>query len=163
MVTMPHPPVPSTDPGDHQTRRASLIAAGWLLGAAVALAGVGLIGRRLGASAQSGMTFLNATVVLMAAVAALLPFPVTRFAAPLLAWNGLGVALSLLALGLFRFGALISLPVILLALGLSAWPRAEGEPLVTVPSLVALGGGALVLPGAYGLTRGLEWVAGVAG
>ena len=129
----------------------------------MALVGVGVIGHRLGASTQMRMTFLNATVVLLAAIAALLPFPAARAAAPLLAWNGLGIALSLLALGLFRLGAFIALPVILIALGLSALPRAEGEPLVSHPSLIALTGGVLVVPGVYGLTQGFGWIAGVAG
>ncbi len=169
MVTMPTPPVPATDPHPRPTRSAQrraprhapLLAAGWLLGAAVALAGVGLIGRRLGASAQVGMTFLNAAVVLLAACGVMIP--VTRSAALLLVWNGLGVALSLLAIGLFRLGALIALPVILIALGLSAWPREDGESLVSVPALIALTGGALVLPAAYALTRGFGWIADVAG
>ena len=163
MVTMPYSPAPSTDSGPRPIRSASLIAVGWLLGAAVALVGVGVIGHRLGVSAQVRMTFLNATVVLLAAIAALLPFHSARAAASLLAWNGLGLALSLLALGLFQLGAFIALPVILIALGLSALPRAGGEPLVSHPSLIALTGGALVVPGAYGLTQGLSWLAGVAG
>ncbi len=162
MVTMPLPP--ATDPPLTETRPAAgVVAAGWLLGAAIALGGVGLIGRRLGASAQVEMTFLSAGVVLLAAISAVLPFPATRTAGLLLAWNGLGVALSLLALGLFSVGALVALPVILIALGLSAWPRGVGEPLVSVPVLIALAGGALVVPGAYGMTRGLSWLAGVAG
>ena len=163
MVTMPHSSAPSPDSAPNQVRSASLIAAGWVLGAAVALCGVGVIGQRLGTSALVEMTFLNATVVLLAAIAALLPFPAARAAAPLLAWNGLGLALSLLAFGLFRLGAFIALPVILIGLGLSALPRAEGEPLVSHPSLIALTGGALVVPGAYGLTQGFGWIAGVAG
>ncbi len=162
MVTMPLPP--ATDPPLNEIRPAAgVVAAGWLLGAAVALVGVGLVGQQLGASAQVEMTFLSAGVVLLAAISAVLPFPVARTVAPLLAWNGLGLALSLLALGLFRLDAFVALPVILIALGLSAWPRTDGEPLVSRPILIALAGGALVVPSAYVLTQGVGWIGGVAG
>lgn len=161
MVTMPLPP--ATDPHPDETGPAvplPLLAAGWLGGGAVALVGVGLIGRHLGASAYVAMTFLNAMVVLLAALAALVPR--LRTAGLLLAWNGLGVALSLLAFGLFSVGALVALPVILIALGLSAWPREAGNSPISVPPTIALVGGCLLLPVAYGLTYVVGWLAGMA-
>jgi hypothetical protein len=164
MVTMPSPP--ATDPHPDETRSrvpqpAGLLAAGSLGGAAIALVGIGLIGRQLGASAFVWMMFLNAAVVLLGAGGAVIP--ATRTAALLLTWNGLGVSLSLLALGLLSVGALIALPVILIALGLSAWPRNDGESLVSGPAMVALVGGLLFLPAAYGLIAALGLLAGVAG
>jgi hypothetical protein len=89
--------------------------------------------------------------------------PATRTAALLLTWNGLGVSLSLLAIGLLSVGALIALPVILIALGLSAWPRPDRESLVSGPAMIALAGGCLFLPAAYGLIAVLDRLAGVAG
>lgn len=162
MVTMPFPP--STEPHPDETGRAmpsSLLATGSLGGAAIALVGAGLIGRQLGASAYVWMMLLNALVALLAACGVLIP--ATRPAGLLLAWNGLGVSLSLLALGLFSVGALIAVPVILIGLGLSAWPRGVGEPIVNGPAMLALAGGCLFLPAAYGLTYVFGWLAGLAG
>lgn len=160
MVTMPLPP--ATDPPVNETRPAAgVVAAGWLLGAVIALVGVGVIGRQLGASAYVWMMLLNALVVLLAGCGALIP--ATRPAGLLLAWNGLGVSLSLLALGLLSVGALIAVPVVLIGLGLSAWPRGVGEPIVNGPAMLALAGGGLFLPVAYGLTYVFGWLAGLAG
>lgn len=165
MVTMPYPPA-TTDPHPHEPRPAiPLLAASSLCSAAIALVGVGLIGRYLGASAYVWLMFLNAAVVLLGALLGALGAvsPAARTPALLLTWNGLGVSLSLLALGLFSLGALIVLPIILIAIGLSAWPRAEGESLVSGPALIALAGGCLFLPAAYGMIAFLDWLAGVAG
>jgi len=164
MVMMPSPP--ATDPHPNAIRspvpRAiPLLAAGSLCGAAIALVGVGLIGRQLGASAYIAMMSLNAAVVLLGACGAVIP--ATRTAALLLTWNGLGVSLSLLAVGLLSVGALIALPVILIALGLSAWPRPDRESLVSGPAMIALAGGCLFLPATYGLIAVLDRLAGVAG
>ena len=162
MVTMPH--FPATDPHPDKIGRAmpsSLLAAAWMLGAAIALVGVWAIGRQVGALTYVWVMLMNALVVLLAALGALIP--ATRTAGLLLAWNGLGVSLSLLALGLFSVGALIAMPVILITLGLSAWPRGERETLIGGPAMIVLVGGCLFLPAAYALTQGFGWLARVAG
>lgn len=164
MVTMPYPP--ATDPHPNETRPAvplsiPLLAAGTSCGAAIALVGIGLIERHLGAPAHISMAFLNAAVMLLAACC--MAIPATRLAGLLLTWNGLGVSLSLLAIGLFRVGALMTLPVILIALGLSAWPRARGDSLISGPAMIALAGGCLLLPAALGLISVIDRLAGLAG
>lgn len=160
MVTMQYPP--ATDPHPNESRpTVPLLAAGSLAGGAIALVGIGVIGRHLGTPAHASLTFLDAVVVLLGAGCALIPG--TRPAGLLLTWNGLGVSLSLLAFGLFHVGALITLPVVLIALGLSSWPRASGESLVSGPAMIALAGGCVLLPTAYGLIAVLDRLAGVTG
>lgn len=117
------------------------------LGAVLAFVGVGAVTRHQGGNAV-GM-LIAAGVMALAAL--LLVLPATRVWALLLTWNGLGIGLSLLVIGIFSVGALIAFPLVLIALALSSWPRAEGESIVSAPAMVVEVCGFLLMPLMYGL------------
>jgi len=86
-----------------------------------------------------------AGAMVLALAGLLLPLPGTGGIALLLVWNGLGIALAMFLIGLFSFGMLVTFPLVMIGLALSSWPRAEGEPVASLPAIVAQVGG-FVLP-----------------
>ena len=59
----------------------------------------------------------------------------------LLVWNAAGWCLGLVALGLANVGATTIVPLVLLLLALSRWPRTAGVPPLWLPGAIALAGG----------------------
>jgi hypothetical protein len=131
-------PVSATRSQTHSTTQGHriafpILALGASIGAAVAFAVVGGITRHLGGNSIT-MT-AGAAVMLLASV--LLPAPATRTWSLLLVWNGLGVALALMLIGIFSVGALVIFPLALIALALSGWPRQPGESIASAPAIAA--------------------------
>jgi hypothetical protein len=123
-------------PGDHNR---SLDQAGFpalailaVFGAALAFAGAGAATRYLGGN-PAGMV---AGAAVLAAAGMCLLIPATRPLALLLTWNGLGIAVAMLVMGIFSVGALMAFPLALIAVGLSSWPRREGDSIVSGPAIV---------------------------
>jgi hypothetical protein len=75
--------------------------------------------------------WLTVLVLTGALIASLWPTALTREGLVLL-WNGLGLSLGLLAIGLLGVSSLLALPPVLLGLAVSAWPRWPGQPLAPV-------------------------------
>lgn len=97
--------------------------------------------------------WLTVLVLSGALIASLWPTVLTREGLVLL-WNGLGLSLGLLAIGLLGVSSLLALPPVLLGLAASAWPRWPGQPLAPVFDRSVLVGGILVLP----LLAAIEWL-----
>jgi hypothetical protein len=110
-----------------------ILALGASIGAALAFVVVGEITRHLGGDSIT----MTAGAAVMVLASALLPAPVTRTWSLLLVWNGLGIALALMLIGIFSVGALIIFPLALIALALSAWPRQPGESIASAPAIAA--------------------------
>ncbi|MGI8964261.1 MAG: hypothetical protein ACR2GI_07135 [Thermomicrobiales bacterium] len=127
-----------------------LFAVGAEFGAALAFGGVAAATRYLGGN-EIGMV-AGSIVMTLAGLLALAP--ATRFGALLLTWNGLGIGVALFTIGIFSVGALMAFPLVLIAIAMSSWPRAEGESIASGPAIVALIGGFLLALLVYGvLTR----------
>lgn len=134
--------LPQELPGERDDRAAMpWLAIASCLGAALAFAGVGAAVHYLGGRAP-GMV---AGSLAMGSAGILLLAPRGRPGALLLAWNGLGIALGLFVIGIFSVGALMAFPLVLIAIALSSWSRAEGESIASIPAIVShVGGFALV-------------------
>ncbi len=116
-------------------------------GAALAFGGVASVTHYLGGN---GIGMVAGTIVLT--IAGILLFaPATRWAALLLTWNGLGIGCALFVIGMFSVGALITVPLVLIAIAMSSWPRAEGESIASGPAIVAQVGGFLLILMLYGI------------
>ena len=61
----------------------------------------------------------------------------------LLLWNAIGWCLALVALGLASVGATTIVPLVLLLVALSLWPRPDDAPPLWLPGAIALAGGAI--------------------
>jgi hypothetical protein len=123
-------------PGDHNRTldqaRVPAVAILAVFGAALAFAGVGAATRSLGGN-PAGMV---AGAAVLAAAGVCLLIPAARPIALLMTWNGLGMAVAMLVLGMFSIGALMAFPLALIAVGLSSWPRQEGDSIVSGPAIV---------------------------
>ena len=101
----------------------------------------------LGISRTAVVTFsdhLPAFRLTVALIALALPGPVLRLwdlPGQLLLWNATGWCLALVVLGMTSIGATPILPLVLLLLGLSLWPRETGTPPFWLPGAIALAGG----------------------
>jgi hypothetical protein len=116
-------------------------------GAALAFGGVASVTHYLGGN---GIGMVAGAIVLT--IAGILLFaPATRSAALLLIWNGLGIGCALFVIGMFSVGALITVPLVLIAIAMSSWPRAEGESIASGPAIVAQVGGFLLILMLYGI------------
>ncbi len=155
------PSIPQTS-AEEGNERAPWLAAGLLLGAALAFWGVSLAAERLGEPHLG----LQAGVVLSALAAVLAVPPPTRVPGLLLAWNGLGLAVGLFVIGVFSVGALMAFPLLLLVLALGSWPSGPGSRLTmaSLPAVIAEVGGlalAVLLSGAG--VEAVHWLADVIG
>jgi hypothetical protein len=152
-------PVSATRSQPHRTTQGHriafpLLALGASIGAAVAFVAVGAVTRHLGGNSIT----MTAGAVVMAIASALLPVPATRVWSLLLVWNGLGIALALMLIGIFSVGALIIFPLSLIALSLSAWPRQPGESIASVPAIAShLAGFGMVFLIEFGQSAG-QWL-----
>ncbi len=131
-------PVSATRSQPHRITQGRLtaypfLALGASIGAAIAFVAVGAIARHLGGNSVA----MTAGAIVMALASALLVVPATRLWSLLLVWNGLGIALALMLIGIFSVGALIIFPLALIALTLSAWPRKPGEAIASVPAIAS--------------------------
>jgi hypothetical protein len=134
MATTPRDP--TTDPKDTGKRGAfpvtSALAAA---GAAFAYGGcaylVNRIGGRIGGEAGWGVLVLGISALLM-------PLRFARVFAVLLLWNGLGVVLASLLLGITGSGAIMIFPVVLIALALSSAPIEATAPIGAWPATTVL-------------------------
>lgn len=122
-------------------------AFGAAVGSAVAFGAVAAVTRHQGGN-DIGL-LIGAGVMALSAL--LLVLPITRGWALLLAWNGLGIGVALLLIGIFSVGALAIFPLVLVALTLSSWPRREGESMVNLPALVVQVSGFVLVLLVYGV------------
>lgn len=150
-VTSPDVPGDRIQPGTRATF--PLLTVGATLGAALALAGVGAVTRQLGGDATGPLA--GAIVALLAGLLTI--FPIARTAALLLAWNALGIGCALFVIGIFSVGALSLFPLALLGIALAAWPRQEGEPVVSGPAIAVLVTGFLLVTAFAGLATSDLW------
>ncbi|CAN5786587.1 hypothetical protein BH20CHL3_BH20CHL3_09960 [soil metagenome] len=128
-----------------------LFAVGAAFGAAFAFGGVAATTRYLGGN-EIGMV-AGSIVMTLAGLLALAP--ATRFGALLLIWNGLGIGVALFTIGVFSVGALMAFPLVLIAIAMSSWPRAEGESIASGPAIVAQVGGFLLILILHGIVTRL--------
>jgi hypothetical protein len=144
---------------EHATPLARL-RQGWapalaLLAAALLLYGIS----RTGVVASSDHALLPQVVIGIILLA--LPGPLLRvwdIPGQILVWNAAGWCLGLVALGLATVGATTIVPLVLLLLALSLWPRLAGTPPLWLPGAIALAGGVVacvILWESGGLSFGL--------
>lgn len=146
MMAMSSPLPESSGSRDRSRASPPLVAVGATLGAALAFAGIGAATVQLGGEASGHLA--GAAVSLLAGLLALalVLSPATRTGALLLLWNALGIGCGLFVIGLFGVGALAIFPLALLGIALAAWPRRDGESIVSGPAIaVQLAGFLLVL------------------
>ncbi|HYI23848.1 MAG TPA: hypothetical protein VD767_00425 [Thermomicrobiales bacterium] len=128
------------------------------IGAGLAFAGVGMATRSLGGN-PAGMV-AGAVVMLTAGISLLAP--ATRAISLLLTWNGLGIAIGILVVGIFSVGALMAFPLALIAIALSSWPRKAGESVASGPAIVVQVSGFLLVLALYGvLDDPTSWLTGL--
>ncbi|MGB3329436.1 MAG: hypothetical protein WBA46_10810 [Thermomicrobiales bacterium] len=70
---------------------------------------------------------LTALVLVLAAVASTFPATLWR-EGTLLAWNGLGLAIGALGLGVLGVSSMLALPPVLIGIALTAWPHPPASP-----------------------------------
>lgn len=152
-------PVSATQSQPHRSTQGHrtaypFLALGASIGAAITFVVVGAITRHLGGTS----IIMSAGAIVMAIASALLILPATRVWSLLLVWNGLGIALALMVLGVFSVGALIIFPLALIALTLSAWPRQPGESIASVPAIAShLAGFGMIFLIEFGQSA-MEWL-----
>ena len=96
--------------------------------------------------------WLAVSVLTLAVLASLLPWLLRREGA-LLAWNGLGLTIGVLGLGVLGVSSMLALPPVLVGVALTSWPRSpdDADPVgdTTAPDamrLAAFVSGLLVVP-----------------
>lgn len=136
--------------GKRERRAYPWLAVTAAFGAALAFGGVAAVTHYLGGNAVG----MAAGTIVMTLAGLLSLAPVTRFGALLFTWNGLGIGCAVFVIGIFSVGALMAFPVVLIAIALSSWPRAEGESIASGPAIVAQAGGFLLILILYDL---LDW------
>lgn len=134
------------------------LVAGTTIAAACAMLGVGAVARSQGFGGIRPATSLTAVILFAATIGALVSW--LREGGLILMWNALGIAIALLAIGIFNVGAIVAFPVALIGLALAAWPRGS-ERVGILPCAVALIGGLGAIPAAHGLASAVRWLEGV--
>jgi hypothetical protein len=109
------------------------------------LGGVHLFGTESVVYAFSYSLLLAVTLLVCGLVASLFPTALTREGLFVL-WNALGLSIGLLMVGLLGVTSMLALPVVLLAVALTAWPRWPEQPLFPLLDRIVFFGGILVLP-----------------
>lgn len=99
--------------------------------------------------------WLTVFMLICALIASLRPTALTREGLFVL-WNALGLSIGVLAIGLLGVSSMLALPVILLGLALTAWPRWPEQPLFPLLDRIVFFGGILVLP----LLTLIQWMFG---
>ncbi len=89
--------------------------------------------------------WLTIAMLVGALIASLTPTSLSREGLFVL-WNSLGLSIGVLIVGLLGVTSLLALPVILLTVALTAWPRWPGQPLIPLLDRIVFIGGILVLP-----------------
>lgn len=103
--------------------------------------------------------WLTVFMLILALIASLKPSNLTREGLFVL-WNGLGLSIGVLLVGLLGVSSMLALPVVLLGVALTAWPRWPEQPLLPLLDRIVFFGGILVLP----LLALIQWiVSGIAG
>lgn len=103
--------------------------------------------------------WLTVFMLILALIASLKPSNLTREGLFVL-WNGLGLSIGVLLVGLLGVSSMLPLPVVLLGVALTAWPRWPEQPLLPLLDRIVFFGGILVLP----LLALIQWiVSGIAG
>lgn len=153
---MAESPPPTTESGGRLAYPFLALAASF--GAAAMFAGGAMVSSYLGGRGFFEMLVAVAAVVMALAGVCLL-VPMMRGAGLILVWNGLGLGIGLLAVGIFSVGALVAFPVVMIAIAMSSWPRAEGDLLVTAPAIIALVGGVAIVSSLFWLPDSVDWLA----
>ena len=109
-----------------------------------------IAGAMIGANASpwAAMIFgLDAALILLAAMLAFADGdPVWREIGALLLWAAFGLTMALMIIAIFTIGLVMGIPLIFIGFGLKTWPRLSGQSIVSLPGMLALVTGFLLLP-----------------
>lgn len=160
-VTLPRELVAENGPDARSRVRWSPVATIGIVLAVVVLVAVERIGAESGFRTFRYGVAITVLVLILGGIASVLPTIAWREGA-LLAWNGLGLAIGVLGLGVLGVSSMLALPPVLIGIALTAWPHALAEDGGNARSLqewalrrrIALVSGLLVVP----ILALVEWI-----